>query len=43
MDMSDDEWLDESDGTGYFFVGDSRYYRFIPDDSILPVLSKLIN
>tara|TARA_Y100000310_G_scaffold244578_1_gene249350 strand:- start:1843 stop:2184 length:342 start_codon:yes stop_codon:yes gene_type:complete len=27
-----DEWLTLSKGTGYFFIGDSRYYRFIPSD-----------
>jgi hypothetical protein len=27
-----DEWLTLSKGTGYFFIGDSRYYRFIPGE-----------
>jgi hypothetical protein len=27
-----DEWLNESKGTGYFFIGDSRYHRFIPGE-----------
>jgi len=38
-----DEWLNESGGTGCFFVGDSDYYRFIPDQSIIPALAKLID
>ena len=38
-----DEWLNQSNGTGYFFMGNSNYYRFIPDADIIPALSELIN
>jgi|TARA_R110000824_G_scaffold320638_5_gene507633 hypothetical protein len=38
-----DEWLDKSGGTGRFFVGDSKTWKFVPEDKLIPALTVLLD